>query len=108
MRYCGARLSYQHEGCGCGSGLVAFRLTWMEAIKCPHGQQANQGLYVKKPSAGHMRRPAGGTARREDAAIGDLATGSTAPRVATPMPIAAAIGVQIRQLRKRQEVTAAE
>ena len=39
---------------------------------------------------------------------GDLATGSTAPRADTPLSIAAAIGVQIRQLRKRQDITAAE
>ena len=39
---------------------------------------------------------------------GDLATGSTAPRAHEPLSIAAAIGVQIRQLRKRQEITAAE
>src|SRR3979409_504968 len=39
---------------------------------------------------------------------GDLATGSTAPRAAPPLSIAAALGVQIRQLRKRQDITAAE
>ena len=39
---------------------------------------------------------------------GDLATGSTAPRADAPLSIAAAIGVQIRQLRKRQDITAAE
>lgn len=37
----------------------------------------------------------------------DLPTGSTAPSVA-PLPIAAAIGVQIRQIRHRQEITAAD
>src|SRR2546425_7961411 len=37
-----------------------------------------------------------------------LATGSTAPRVDNPLSIAAAIGVQIRQLRKRQDISAAE
>jgi transcriptional regulator with XRE-family HTH domain len=37
-----------------------------------------------------------------------LATGSTAPRADNPLPIAAAIGVQIRQLRKRQEISAAD
>lgn len=42
------------------------------------------------------------------AVIPDLATGSSAPRVAQPLSIAAAIGVQIRSLRKRQEITAAE
>lgn len=41
-------------------------------------------------------------------AAAGLATGSSAPAVTAPMPIAAAIGVQIRQLRKRQEITAAE
>src|SRR2546430_15230751 len=39
---------------------------------------------------------------------GDPATGSTAPRADAPLSIAAAIGVQIRQLRKRQDITAAE
>ena len=34
--------------------------------------------------------------------------GSTAPRVDNPLSIAAAIGVQIRQLRRRQEISAAE
>ena len=45
--------------------------------------------------------------KRADEA-GDLATGSTAPRADAPLSIAAAIGVQIRQLRKRQDITAAE
>src|SRR5687768_18361533 len=47
-------------------------------------------------------------ADRRSAALPDLATGSTAPRVDTPLSIAAAIGVQIRQLRKRQDISAAE
>ncbi|MFM9846407.1 MAG: helix-turn-helix domain-containing protein [Hyphomicrobiaceae bacterium] len=38
----------------------------------------------------------------------DLATGSTAPRADQPLSIAAAIGLQIRSLRKRQDITAAE
>jgi transcriptional regulator with XRE-family HTH domain len=42
-----------------------------------------------------------------DGARPDLPTGSTAPSVA-PLPIASAIGVQIRQIRKRQEITAAD
>src|SRR5690349_24204682 len=46
--------------------------------------------------------------RKRYGAAGDLATGSTAPRADAPLSIAAAIGVQIRQLRKRQEITAAE
>ena len=37
-----------------------------------------------------------------------LATGSKAPRAAQPLSIAAAIGLQIRSLRKRQDITAAE
>jgi transcriptional regulator with XRE-family HTH domain len=37
-----------------------------------------------------------------------LATGSMAPRAAQPLSIAAAIGLQIRSLRKRQDITAAE
>jgi transcriptional regulator with XRE-family HTH domain len=37
-----------------------------------------------------------------------LATGSTAPRVDAPLSIASAIGVQIRGLRKRLDITAAE
>jgi transcriptional regulator with XRE-family HTH domain len=47
------------------------------------------------------------TAERNTAAA-DLATGSMAPRVDHPLSIAAAIGVQIRQLRKRQDISAAE
>ena len=50
-------------------------------------------------------------AKRADkmgAAVPELATGSTAPRVDNPLSIAAAIGVQIRQLRKRQDISAAE
>jgi transcriptional regulator with XRE-family HTH domain len=46
--------------------------------------------------------------RRPPQAVPDLATGSTAPRVDNPLSIAAAIGVQIRQLRKRQEISAAD
>ena len=46
--------------------------------------------------------------RKRASASGDLATGSTAPRADAPLSIAAAIGVQIRQLRKRQDITAAE
>jgi len=52
-----------------------------------------------------------GMAKRADkpgASVPDLATGSTAPRVDNPLSIAAAIGVQIRQLRKRQDISAAE
>lgn len=41
-------------------------------------------------------------------ASSELATGSTAPRVDQPLSIAAAIGLQIRSLRKRQDITAAE
>lgn len=37
-----------------------------------------------------------------------LATGSTAPRVDEKLPVAAAIGAQIRMLRKRLEITGAE
>ena len=37
-----------------------------------------------------------------------LATGSTAPRVDGKLPVAAAIGVQIKTLRKRLEITGAE
>ena len=48
------------------------------------------------------------TRRAGTAAVPDLATGSTAPRVDNPASIAAAIGVQIRQLRKRQDISAAE
>src|SRR2546423_24414 len=39
---------------------------------------------------------------------GDLATGSTAPRADARLSNAAASGVQIRQLRKGQDITAAE
>lgn len=46
--------------------------------------------------------------RKQREEIADLATGSTAPGVAAPLPIAAAVGVQIRQLRQRQDITAAE
>ena len=46
--------------------------------------------------------------RKRASEPGDLATGSTAPRADAPLSIAAAIGVQIRQLRKRQDITAAE
>jgi DNA-binding XRE family transcriptional regulator len=46
--------------------------------------------------------------RKHAGAAADLATGSTAPRAEAPLSIAAAIGVQVRQLRKRQEITAAE
>jgi transcriptional regulator with XRE-family HTH domain len=62
------------------------------------------------PSGDRSRRSAERTAPSQVAVTDgvDLATGSTAPRVATPAPIAAAIGVQIRQLRRRQDVTAAE
>jgi transcriptional regulator with XRE-family HTH domain len=42
------------------------------------------------------------------AASSNLATGSTAPRADQPLSIAAAIGLQIRSLRKRQDITAAE
>ena len=63
---------------------------------------------MRKPNAGRLRPPASRTARSERAPAPDLVTGSSAPPVAAPMPIAAAIGVQIRQLRKRQEITAAE
>ncbi len=55
-----------------------------------------------------------GAKRRGDVTVGarprkgDLATGSTAPPVQAPMSIAAAIGVQIRGLRKRLDITAAE
>src|SRR5262245_45449534 len=51
---------------------------------------------TKKPASDRRTAPA------------DLATGSTAPRVDHPLSIAAAIGVQIRQLRKRQDISAAE
>lgn len=37
-----------------------------------------------------------------------LATGSTAPRTAGKLPVAAAIGIQIRTLRKRMDLTGAE
>jgi transcriptional regulator with XRE-family HTH domain len=63
---------------------------------------------VRKPNAGRLRQPARSPTREESGVAADLATGSNAPPIAAPMPIAAAIGVQIRQLRKRQEVTAAE
>jgi transcriptional regulator with XRE-family HTH domain len=47
-------------------------------------------------------------ARQEVACPSRLATGSTAPRADAPLSIAAAIGVQIRVLRKRLDITAAE
>src|SRR5437867_1281086 len=46
------------------------------------------------------------SSRKRAGEPGDLATGSTAPRADAPLSIAAAIGVQIRQLRKRQDITA--
>ena len=49
------------------------------------------------------RKPKGG-----GTPIADLATGSNAPPMTQPLSIAAAIGVQIRTLRKRQDITAAE
>ena len=48
------------------------------------------------------------SSRKHSGAAADLATGSTAPRAEAPLSIASAIGVQVRQLRKRQEITAAE
>ncbi len=42
------------------------------------------------------------------AASAELATGSTAPRADQTLSIAAAIGLQIRALRKRQDLTAAD
>lgn len=48
------------------------------------------------------------TPNKTNLASPDLATGSTAPRVDQPLSIAAAIGLQIRSLRKRQDITAAE
>ncbi|MFZ4808181.1 MAG: helix-turn-helix domain-containing protein [Hyphomicrobiaceae bacterium] len=38
----------------------------------------------------------------------DLPTASSAPSVEAPLSIAAAIGVQVRQLRKRQDISAAD
>jgi transcriptional regulator with XRE-family HTH domain len=56
-----------------------------------------------------QRRPGSpGKAVRAGGAAPHLATGSTAPRADNPLSIAAAIGVQIRQLRKRQDISAAE
>jgi transcriptional regulator with XRE-family HTH domain len=46
--------------------------------------------------------------RKGGATSSGLATGSTAPRADQPLSIAAAIGLQIRSLRKRQDITAAE
>jgi transcriptional regulator with XRE-family HTH domain len=45
---------------------------------------------------------------QRDARTNKLATGSTAPAVDAPLSIAAAIGVQIRGLRKRLDITGAE
>lgn len=64
-------------------------------------------MRTQKKSA--PRQPPGARKPADRGAITpDLATGSSAPRVAQPLSIAAAIGVQIRSLRKRQEITAAE
>ena len=46
--------------------------------------------------------------QRTEPGLGRLATGSTAPRVDSKPPVAAAIGAQIRILRKRMEITGAD
>ncbi len=53
-------------------------------------------------------RSKGGQRVKSGAVSSDLATGSTAPRADQRLSIAAAIGLQIRSLRKRQDITAAE
>lgn len=64
---------------------------------------------MRTQKKGAPRPPLGARKPAERGAIiPDLATGSSAPRVTQPLSIAAAIGVQIRSLRKRQEITAAE
>lgn len=63
---------------------------------------------LDSPDAIMTRTKHRATPNKTNLASSDLATGSTAPRVDQPLSIAAAIGLQIRSLRKRQDITAAE
>jgi transcriptional regulator with XRE-family HTH domain len=76
---------------------------FVHPVFCQNARMASSKKRTNELRSG----PFSGSGRR-GAPQPDLATGSTAPRVDAPLPIASAIGVQIRQLRKRQDITAAE
>jgi transcriptional regulator with XRE-family HTH domain len=66
------------------------------------------GMTTSSKRKGRGRAGRSGNSMPLTAAASNLATGSTAPPVHDPLSIAAAIGVQIRALRKRQDISAAE